>query len=240
VYRLLHGYKTHHAEVLFREDVGLEELIDAIEGNRKYVRCLYIYNKIDTLSIEEVDALARKPDSVVISIYMKLNIDYMLQKMWDYMGLLRIYTKRRGQAPDLTEPVVLSNERHGLTVEAACTSISKELLDVFNFALVWGKSTKFNPQRVGLTHTFADEDVLQVIRTFIQLSKCDEVLLIHTIILYNIISYHINFKTIPLSPSIQIVAKTVLQQKASKDYAAKVQAYNDNIQKERRRKHKIK
>lgn len=134
-----------------------------MEGNRKYVRCLYVYNKIDTLSIEEVDELARKPDSVVISLYMKLNIDYMLQKMWEYMGLLRIYTKRRGQAPDLTEPVVLSNERHGLTVEAACKSISKELLDVFNFALVWGRSTKFNPQRVGLTHHFCDEDVLQVI-----------------------------------------------------------------------------
>jgi hypothetical protein len=33
-----------------------------------------VYNKIDTLSIEEVDELARKPDSVVISIYMNLNL----------------------------------------------------------------------------------------------------------------------------------------------------------------------
>jgi hypothetical protein len=78
-----------------------------IEGNRKYVRCLYVYNKIDTLSIEEVDALARKPDSIVISIYMNLNLDFLLQKMWDYLGLTRIYTKRRGIAPDLTVPVVI-------------------------------------------------------------------------------------------------------------------------------------
>jgi len=35
---------------------------------------LYVYNKIDTLSIEEVDELARKPNSIVISIYMDLNI----------------------------------------------------------------------------------------------------------------------------------------------------------------------
>ena len=160
---MLSGYKIHHAEVLFREDSGLEELIDVIEGNRKYVRCLYVYNKIDTLSIEEVDELARKPDSVVISLYMKLNIDYMLQKMWEYMGLMRIYTKKRGQPPDLTEPVVLSSQRHGLNVEAACKAVSRELLDVFSFALVWGRSTKFNPQRVGLNHVLCDEDVLQVI-----------------------------------------------------------------------------
>ena len=72
-----------------------------------------------------MDELARKPDSVVISIYMNLNLDYLLQKMWEYMGLIRIYTKRRAQPPDLTTPIVLSSERHGLTVEAASGSISK-------------------------------------------------------------------------------------------------------------------
>lgn len=110
--RILGSYRIHNAEVLFREDCSLDDLIDVIEGNRKYVRCLYVYNKIDTLSIEEVDELARKPDSVVISIYMDLNLDFMLQKMWDYLGLIRIYTKRRGQQPDLNEPIVLSSERY--------------------------------------------------------------------------------------------------------------------------------
>jgi len=45
--------------VLCREDVTIDDVIDAIEGNRKYVRCLYVYNKIDTISIEEVDMIAR-------------------------------------------------------------------------------------------------------------------------------------------------------------------------------------
>ena len=30
-----------------------------LQGNRKYVKCLYVYNKIDVCSIEEVDAIAR-------------------------------------------------------------------------------------------------------------------------------------------------------------------------------------
>lgn len=128
-----------------------------------------MYNKIDTLSIEEVDELARKPDSVVISIYMNLNLDFMLAQMWKYMGLIRIYTKRRGQPPDLAEPIVLSAERDGLTVEAVCKSISKELLDIFSFALVWGRSTKYNPQRVGSSHVLMDEDVVQIVpKTLVQ------------------------------------------------------------------------
>lgn len=95
---------------------------------------------------------------------MNLNLDYMLQKMWEYLGLIRIYTKPRGQAPDLNIPIVLSTQRNGLSVEAACKAISRDLLSKFNFALVWGRSTKYNPQRVGLTHMLQDEDVIQIMQ----------------------------------------------------------------------------
>jgi small GTP-binding protein len=161
--RILHSYKLHHCELLIREDVSVDEIIDVIEGNRCYIRCLYLYNKIDSISIEEVDELARKPNSLVISIYLSLNYDALYKKIWDYMGLIRAYTKRRGQQPDLSEPLVLSTERHGLSVEAACKAISKEMLDKFNFALVWGRSSLYNPQRVGLSHTLMDEDVVQFV-----------------------------------------------------------------------------
>jgi ribosome-interacting GTPase 1 len=33
----------------------MDDLIDVIEGNRRYIKCLYVYNKIDVCSIEEVD-----------------------------------------------------------------------------------------------------------------------------------------------------------------------------------------
>jgi ribosome-interacting GTPase 1 len=92
-------------------------VIDVIEGNRKYIRCLYAYNKIDTITIEEVDKLAREPDSIVISVRMKLNLDRLLAKMWDYMGLIRVYTKRRGAPPLFHDPLVLSSERKGVSVE---------------------------------------------------------------------------------------------------------------------------
>ncbi|KAJ0400230.1 hypothetical protein P43SY_006194 [Pythium insidiosum] len=140
VYKILHEYKIHNCELLFREDASTDDLIDVIEGNRKYIKCLYVYNKIDTL-----------------------NFDTLLAKMWDYMGLTRVYTKRRGEAPQFEEPVVLSSQRKGTTISSACISISKDMLDNFNYALVWGTSTKYNPQRVGREHVLEDEDVLQVV-----------------------------------------------------------------------------
>ena len=53
VTQILHEYRIHNADVLFRDDCTVDDLIDAIEGNRRYIRCLYVYNKIDVLSIEE-------------------------------------------------------------------------------------------------------------------------------------------------------------------------------------------
>lgn len=67
VYKILHEYKIHNCEVLFREDASTDDLIDVIEGNRKYIKCLYVYNKIDVVSIEDVDRLARLEHSTVIA-----------------------------------------------------------------------------------------------------------------------------------------------------------------------------
>lgn len=50
--------------MLFREDA---REIDVIEGNRKYIKCVYVYNKIDVVGIDDVDHLARQPNSIVIS-----------------------------------------------------------------------------------------------------------------------------------------------------------------------------
>lgn len=54
-------------QILFREDATVDDFIDVIEGNRKYMKCLYVYNKIDVIGIDDVDKLARQPNSIVIS-----------------------------------------------------------------------------------------------------------------------------------------------------------------------------
>jgi len=161
VQMILQQYKIFNAEVLFREDATPDQLIDVIVGNRKYMSCLYVYNKIDQISLEEVDRLARQPHSVVISCEMKLNLDYLLGDLWDHLNLIRVYTKKPGEGPDFEDGIIL---RNGVTVKHVCHAIHRTLPAVFKFALVWGTSTKYSPQRVGLTHVMHDEDVIQVVK----------------------------------------------------------------------------
>ncbi|KAI3410059.1 hypothetical protein GPALN_006422 [Globodera pallida] len=162
---VLHEYKIFNADVIFREDCTIDELIDVIQANRVYIPCLYVYNKIDQISIEEMDRLARMPHSVVISCELNLNLDYMLEKLWEYLALIRVFTKRPGNAPDLgpEDGIIL---RGTSTVEHACHALHRTLVAQFRYAIVWGMSTKFtnSPQRCGIHHKLRHEDVIQIMK----------------------------------------------------------------------------
>ena len=180
VTQILKEYRVMSADVLAREAITVDQLVDVVQGNREYKPCLYLYNKIDTVTIEEIDQLARMPHSMVGSVAQHYNIglaeedDRLKQNLWKYLGLTRVYTKRKGSPPDLEEPVVLSEIRKGTTVKSLCANISSEMLRDFNYALVWGTSAKHTPQRCGLTHPLDDEDVVQIVTKTVKQQQNDK------------------------------------------------------------------
>lgn len=96
--------------------------------------CLYVYNKIDAISIEQMDKIAREPNTIVISCELELkyarihrfipftslilsiipSLDYLIERIWADLNLVKVYTKKRGVHPDLADPVCL---RKGATIE---------------------------------------------------------------------------------------------------------------------------
>ncbi|CAO3676504.1 unnamed protein product [Umbelopsis ramanniana] len=161
VQHILHDYKIFNADVLIREDITVDQFIDVVLGNRKYLTCVYCYNKIDQITIEEVDRLARQENTVVVSCEDDLNLDYLVEQIWRHLNLLRVYTKKRGELPDFSDGLII---RNGATVEHCCHAIHRSLVEDFKYALVWGSSAKHNPQRVGLHHIVNNEDVIQVVK----------------------------------------------------------------------------
>eukprot|EP00756_Hemistasia_phaeocysticola_P044798 Hpha_TRINITY_DN18586_c0_g1::TRINITY_DN18586_c0_g1_i1::g.195249::m.195249/K06944/K06944; uncharacterized protein len=157
---ILHDYKIHNAEIVIREDCTVDEFIDVIEGNRVYLRCIYCYSKIDTSSIEEVDRLSRLPHSLCVSVHWELNLDLLLEKMWEYIDLVRVFSKKKGCQPDFSMPFVM---RRGNNVRDVVMRIHQDLLRNFRYALVWGTSAKHRPQTCGLEHLVEDEDVVQIV-----------------------------------------------------------------------------
>ncbi len=79
--------------------------------------------------MEEVDMIARQPNTVVISCNMKLNFDGLLAKIWECLDLVRVYTKKPHEHPDFNDPIVLTNDRNGCQVRSVCEQIHKDLVD---------------------------------------------------------------------------------------------------------------
>lgn len=133
---ILHEYKIHNAEIICREDCTVDDFIDEVEGNRKYLNAVFVYNKIDTITIEDVDELARRPKSMVISVNMGLNLDYLLEVIWETLDLVRVYTKKvrnleigsNGETSKealLTSPTLLSSPNGGRDAQSGlCANLS--------------------------------------------------------------------------------------------------------------------
>lgn len=156
-------YRISNADVIIRGDYTPDELIDAIEGNRTYVPAIYVLNKIDQISIEELDIIARLPHNCPISAHHGWNLDGLLECIWDHLHFLRLYTKPKAQVPDYDAPVILKSAPQP-TIEKFCNRIHRQLMKNFKYAWVWGSSVKHQPQRVGKDHLLDDEDVIQVVK----------------------------------------------------------------------------
>jgi len=66
---ILVEYRLHNCDVNFRCDATEDEFIDIIEANRIYIPAVYVMNKIDQISIEELDLIYRIPHAVPISAH---------------------------------------------------------------------------------------------------------------------------------------------------------------------------
>lgn len=55
---------------------------------------LYVYNKIDSVSLDFLDKLAREPNTVVMSCELDLGIQDVVERCWQELRLMRLYTKR--------------------------------------------------------------------------------------------------------------------------------------------------
>jgi small GTP-binding protein len=160
-------YRMANADITIRCIATADDLIDVLEGNRAYIPCIYVLNKVDQITIEELDILDRFPHYIPISAHLvrprqNWNLDGLVEKIWEYLNFLRIYTKPKGQNPDYNEPVVLPRNRN--SVESFCNRIHKGIMKDFKYALVWGRSAKHCPLKAGREHLLDDEDVVQIIK----------------------------------------------------------------------------
>lgn len=151
---VLNEFGTHSADVSIKEPVTIEQFIDVVAGNRKYVRALFVVNKVDLIN------KAQLPVGVIpISASKGEGIENLKEAIFKKLGFIRVYLKPPGKDADFINPLILPEN---CTIQTVCKKLHKEFVSRFKYAQVTGKSVKFKEQRVGLDHVMCDEDVVTV------------------------------------------------------------------------------
>ncbi|MBI2183629.1 MAG: GTP-binding protein [Thaumarchaeota archaeon] len=159
---ILAVYDLHNARVMIREDITDEQLIDAILGNRTYVPALAVMNKIDLVNAGFMNELKSRltHDFIPISADGNINVEALKEEIYRKLDFIRVYMRPRGGETDYVEPMIV---RRGAQVLDVCNRVHRSMKDELRYAQIWGKSTKFAGQKVGLTHHLMDEDVLTLV-----------------------------------------------------------------------------
>jgi len=158
---ILNTYKINHGNVIIREDITDDQLIDLVAGNRRYIPSITILNKTDLVSPKYV-AEARKrmgEDLVPISADRNVNLDELREAIYNRLRLIKVYLKPRNGSPDFEDPLIVTT---GSTISDVCQKIHRKFAGEAKYALVSGTSVRFSPQRVGLDHVVQDRDIVTI------------------------------------------------------------------------------
>jgi len=154
-----------NADIIVREDITEDQLIDVFMENRIYVPGIVIINKVDLISDEEIKNQIndiKRAGWKVISISAKtgFGLDKLREIIFTKLELIRVFMKPAGQKPDMNEPLILKKDD---AVEDACRKLHRDFKEKFRYATVSGPSAKHDIQKVGLDHVLHDGDILTIV-----------------------------------------------------------------------------
>ncbi len=126
-------------------------------------RCgLIVANKAELAPPQNVatlaDLYAGRLDVLAVSAASGQGLHDLLQRLWQLLAVIRVYTKEPGKPPDRDRPFTLPA---GATVADLAGAIHRELPERMKFARIWGDG-RFAGQQVHRTEVLHDKDVVEI------------------------------------------------------------------------------
>jgi ribosome-interacting GTPase 1 len=144
-------------------DLGAEALDEEEDPFTIRLPTLLVANKSDsTAGAEDLEALVELaavdfpclPCSTVTGAGLADIASFLFARL----GIVRVYTKAPGKAPELDKPFTV---RRGATVLDVATLVHRDIAGRLSYARAWGQSV-YDGQQVGPEHLVADGDVVEL------------------------------------------------------------------------------
>ncbi|MBI4145979.1 GTP-binding protein [Candidatus Woesearchaeota archaeon] len=158
---ILREFKMVNTDVVIRDDIDIDQFIDAIETNRAYVPGIVCISKADLLDSHQKKQIAEQlPGSIFVSAEKKHGIEELKDAIFKRLDFVRVYLKEVNKKPDLDVPLILTRPA---TLKAVCEHIHRDFARKFKYARVWGKGAKFEGQMFrNLEKELIDQDIVEI------------------------------------------------------------------------------
>jgi len=138
----------------------IKEILEKIKSSTG--KKIIVFNKIDLLDKQEQRKLSatlqsKKYNFVLISTKTKENLDELKNKLFQSFDKIRVYTKEPGKEKS-PKPIIMKPDS---TLKNVAEKILKGFSEKVKETKIWGPSSKFPGQKVGLKHKLKDLDVVE-------------------------------------------------------------------------------
>ncbi len=135
----------------------IENMTEKAHGKR-----IIVFSKTDLLSDNEKRKIfatlqSKKYNFILISVKTKEGINELKEKLFKSFGKIRVYTKEPGKIKS-NKPIILAPESN---VKDVAEKILKGFSSKVRETRIWGPSSKYPGQVVGLAHKMKDLDVVE-------------------------------------------------------------------------------
>lgn len=154
-----------NADIIIRDLVDEEQLIDVFLGNRVYISGIVVINKKDLVNKKTIEQVKNQITSegwktVTMSALKGEGVEQVKETIFSQLRLIRVYLRPQGGEPDYLQPMIL---RKGECVNSVCKRLHRDFEKRFRYAQICGSSVKYPGQKVGLDHMLNDEDVVTIV-----------------------------------------------------------------------------
>lgn len=164
VRRLLDSYGIRAGLIKIGGGATLEQIEDTILRNTVYRPTVIVANKFDvknsSLNLERLLTIVKGEIEILpVSCFQDELHDKLGEYLVSVLDIVRVYTKNPNSSTPSSIPITV---KKGTKVLQVARMIHSRLSRDFRYARIWGRSAKYDGQRVGENHTLADGDTLEI------------------------------------------------------------------------------
>jgi hypothetical protein len=140
-------------------DITMEDVEESLEQTKLFKPSLIMINKVDLAPGGEA-AFRRASGKAAfgVSLRRKGGLEEVGGKLFRALGIIRVYTRVLGG--DVAKKPIIVKE--GVKVLDIAKIVHSQFYRNFKHARVFGKSVKYNGERVGAEHELADKDIVEI------------------------------------------------------------------------------